>query len=100
MKALPSEEMSKILHYDNLSTNLSFGQNTLLNYAIRDYDNLIINLLSRRRDPLTRTFKKKNEKNLKDRQKFVDMFLYLWIGNVSKFMEFHYHLIVHQKLLN
>jgi hypothetical protein len=27
------------------------------------------------------------------------MFFNLWIGDLSNFMQFHYHLILHQKLL-
>jgi hypothetical protein len=37
--------------------------------------------------------------NLKNEKKFIDVFFYLQIDDHSNFMQFHYHLIVHQGLL-
>jgi hypothetical protein len=47
-------------------------------------------------EPLNK-YKKKSEKWKK---KFIDLFFYLSIDDHSNFIQFHYHLIVHQKLSN
>jgi hypothetical protein len=41
------------------------------------------------------TLLNKYKKN-KNRKKFIDVFLYLWIDGYSNFIQFHYRLIVHQ----
>jgi hypothetical protein len=37
---------------------------------------------------------------LKIEKKFIDVFFYLWIESYSNFIQFYYHLIVHQRLSN
>jgi hypothetical protein len=41
--------------------------------------------------------KKYERKNLKLEKKIIDMFFYLWIDRVSKFMQFYYSLIVYKR---
>jgi hypothetical protein len=38
--------------------------------------------------------------NLKNGKNFINIFLHLWIEGHSNFIQFHYHLIVHQRPLN
>jgi hypothetical protein len=38
--------------------------------------------------------------NLKNKNFFIDIFFYLWIDGDSNFIQLHYRLMVHQKLLN
>jgi hypothetical protein len=42
----------------------------------------------------------KYKKNLKNENKFIDVFFYFKIDGHSNFIQFHYRLIVHQKQLN
>jgi hypothetical protein len=49
---------------------------------------------------LTMDFKINTKKNLKKGKNLMDMFFYLQIDSDSNFMQFHYHLIVHQRPSN
>jgi hypothetical protein len=42
----------------------------------------------------------KYKKNLKNGNFFIDVLFYLWINDHANFMQFHYHLIVHQRPSN
>jgi UDP-N-acetylglucosamine transferase subunit ALG13 len=46
---------------------------------------------------LTMDFQINLKKKIKNKKKFIVMFIHLWTDSILNFMQFHYHLIVHQR---